>query len=85
MGYILPIQQHEYNDYQKRVAKVRRNPYVIEKPFKVVLETQYEEISKKNGYAKDKAADASKTMSEPKVNLQYAKVTGKGKYVNHIL
>lgn len=29
MGYILPIQQLTYNDYQRRIQPVKINPYYI--------------------------------------------------------
>lgn len=44
MGYIAPVTNFQYADYQKRVITDERDPIYIERPFKVVLETQYEEV-----------------------------------------
>ncbi|WP_067729608.1 hypothetical protein [Oceanobacillus damuensis] len=47
MGYILPIDHFQYNDYQKRIVQQKDNKHHIEGPFKVILNTQHEEISSK--------------------------------------
>ncbi|SET16003.1 hypothetical protein SAMN05216389_106101 [Oceanobacillus limi] len=73
MGYILPIQHHEYHDYQKRIIKEKRNPYVIEKPFKTILESQYEEL-KKDNYSSQASTKESRII--------YADLTGTGENVN---
>ncbi|MDY0406158.1 hypothetical protein P5G51_012845 [Virgibacillus sp. 179-BFC.A HS] len=43
MGYILPIQLVQYYHYQNRIINKQRDKYHIEKPFKTILEKQYEE------------------------------------------
>ncbi|GAA0455197.1 hypothetical protein [Alkalibacillus silvisoli] len=40
MGYILPVDQHQYNQYHLRVSGETKSPYIIERPFRVELETR---------------------------------------------
>ncbi|MDQ0351798.1 hypothetical protein J2R98_001615 [Alkalibacillus filiformis] len=40
MGYILPVGQHQYSQYHQRVAGEKKSPFVIERPFRVELETR---------------------------------------------
>ena len=46
MGYILPIQQHEYADYQRRMVTRKRTITSVEKPYKSILKTKYEELKR---------------------------------------
>lgn len=44
MGYILPVQNFQYYDYHRRINRTKKDPYFIGKPFKAILETEYEDI-----------------------------------------
>ena len=44
MSYILPIPHYQYADYQKRVTENKNDRIFIDRPFKVILETQYDEV-----------------------------------------
>lgn len=45
MGYILPIQNFQYYDYHHRINHTKKDPYFIDKPFKAILEAEYEDIN----------------------------------------
>lgn len=45
MGYILPVQSNQYTDYQNRVLEEKTNLMFIEPPFKVFLESKYNEAN----------------------------------------
>ncbi|WP_087973284.1 hypothetical protein [Oceanobacillus rekensis] len=47
MGYILPVDHYQYNDYHKRVTQQKENKHYIEAPFKVILDQQHQENSAK--------------------------------------
>lgn len=78
LGYILPVDHYQYNDYQRRVAQQRENKNYIEGPFKVILEKQHQELSTKY--------DALNRTSEQNISKQdtsdniFGLLTGKGRY-----
>lgn len=83
MGYILPVTQYQYNDYQNRINEDRRIPKHVERLFKVVLEKQHHEIKKEyerfhHLYQNDQAS--SNILRYPSSEKLYAKITGKGKH-----
>lgn len=85
MGYILPVTPYQYNDYQNRINADRRMPNYVEKPFKVVLEKQHQEIKKEyerfhNSYQSDQLPH--KMLSNPSSEKLYEKITGKGQHFN---
>lgn len=45
MGYILPVQNNQYADYQNRVVQEKKDRMFIESPFKAFLETKYDEAN----------------------------------------
>ncbi|MBP2076571.1 hypothetical protein [Oceanobacillus polygoni] len=47
MSYILPVTHYQYNDYQRRTIQKQGNKHFIERPFKVILEKEHQEISTK--------------------------------------
>lgn len=85
MGYILPIENHGYNDYQKRVERNTTNPHHIEKPFKATLEIQHEDLGT---HLEDEKWTVKKTYNpnvKYKDNQQhsvYSMLTGKGMVIN---
>ena len=85
MGYIAPIANYQYADYQKRVVSDKRDLIHVERPFKAVLETQYEEVH--DSILKESNEHRTES-SEVRNSVQYAPsyynqaaiaaVTGKG-------
>ncbi|MGM8364368.1 hypothetical protein ACLIBG_02685 [Virgibacillus sp. W0181] len=47
MGYILPVTNHQYINYQTRDINQKKNKHHIEGPFKVILDEAYENKSNK--------------------------------------
>lgn len=45
MGYILPIQQTQYADYQNRTIQERKNLMYIDEPFQAYLNTTYQKAN----------------------------------------
>ncbi|WLR47518.1 hypothetical protein LC065_18765 [Halobacillus litoralis] len=39
MGYILPVNHYQYQDYQIRTTQHERSPFVLEKVFKATLDS----------------------------------------------
>lgn len=88
MGYILPITQFQYMDYQNRVIKNEQDPYFIEHPYKVVLDTKSRELEDEEGTRSGgqpyKYNDNYKPIhiEKPKTEKLYAKLTGKGRHIS---
>lgn len=83
MGYIMPVTNYQYNDYQKRVIEDKKDPIHIERPFKVVLETQHEEIvDEHRRKEKIELTEARKPFKYTANHMMYgkaaARITGKG-------
>ncbi|MYL59403.1 hypothetical protein GLW20_17985 [Virgibacillus halodenitrificans] len=81
MGYILPVTNYQYSDYHARMTERKRKPFYIEKPFKVVLEKEHQEISKEHerltpGYYQP--VSYSSQQNAPSI------VIGKGMYFNEM-
>lgn len=76
MGYILPIQQYQYRDYQNRITEEKKNPQFIDKAFKVILEKQHEEIA--HNY--DRLNESGNQMVSPRRtdDKLFETLTGKG-------
>lgn len=80
MGYILPIQPFQYNDYQKRIIETKQNPQFIDKPFKVILEKKHQEIT--NQYERlNKTKYQSISPKQTGIKF-FADLTGKGRHFN---
>lgn len=45
MGYIVPVERYQYNDYHNRHVKNKLNVDSVAAPFKAVLEKKHEEIT----------------------------------------
>lgn len=88
MGYILPITQFQYSDYQKRMLEDKQDLHNIEKPYKVFLDMeQKSDYDRKTHYEHSKnerqtfytsTTPPKQTRSDP----LYAKITGKGSLFN---
>ena len=86
MGYILPITQYQYRDYQNRVIKDELDPYYIEHPYKVILDTESREMEE-GGADRDKGKLLKNShpyeqphLEKPTNEKLYAKLTGKGQH-----
>ncbi|WP_411955194.1 hypothetical protein ACKXGF_05380 [Alkalibacillus sp. S2W] len=51
MGYILPVDQYQYQRYHQRVTAENRVPYMVERPFGVELDTKRKQAFE---YAEDR-------------------------------
>lgn len=78
MGYILPVEHYQYNDYQRRVIREKQNIYHIQSPFKVVLERQHQEISTSFD-SRSRFAEKSSAPRRASEEL-YSALTGKGRH-----
>jgi hypothetical protein len=87
MGYILPIQQHEYSEYQKRIGTNKRTIETVEKPYKVILKANYEELRHEGELRSEKHSPVIHVSDEketqlPDIDEIYTELTGLGIYVN---
>lgn len=87
MGYILPVQNFQYFDYHQRITEEKKNQYFINKPFKAVLEDQYQEVkdhpvSNHTMLTKEHTEILSRN---PKALRTKADLTGKGHLFNQYI
>lgn len=80
MGYILPVTNHQYSDYQKRVTETKRKPHTIDTTYKVILEKQYEELKKQYKPMTRESIPIEKSASDE--NIPEVKIPGIGENVN---
>lgn len=88
MGYILPVPFYQYQDYQQRVTPEKQNPYFIERPYKVILNSSYKNIEKEEDIH-FKYSNRSNELHMPRLTHKshknekiYSELTGKGKHFN---
>lgn len=90
MGYIMPIDNYQYQKYQERVTKEEKDPFPIEKLYPIPFQQQYhyknteEEFTRSNSTQADnnemELLDKEKLTFVKEQNQQiYANITGKGK------
>lgn len=87
MGYIIPIQQHEYTDYQRRMVTKKRTITTVEKPYKAGLQTKYEESQHQEEIRNNKVdlilSEKEQSVSElSEVDAIYPEITGLGQFIN---
>ncbi|MBS3680434.1 hypothetical protein [Ornithinibacillus massiliensis] len=87
MGYILPIQQHEYSDYQRRMVTNKRTITTVEKPYKAGLQAKYEELQHQEEIRNNKVDlilnEVEQSVSEfSEVDAIYTEITGLGQFIN---
>lgn len=80
MGYILPVTHYQYQDYQNRITEKKRIPPMVERPFKVVLEKQHEEITSEYDRLNRSGAAIQAANARPEAEKVYGDLTGKGTY-----
>ncbi|GIO25782.1 hypothetical protein [Ornithinibacillus bavariensis] len=90
MGYILPIQQHEYADYQRRMVTRKRTVSSVKKSYRAILQSTYEELrseeekrSQQNHIPSTKEEQA--ILSYPNMDRVYSDITGIGQFFNEKL
>lgn len=80
MGYVLPIQNFQYNDYHRRTVEEKSNHFFINEPYKLILEAQYQNI--KHPPTSEHIMlnkEHSKILSQsPRTIRAYEEITGKG-------
>jgi len=83
MGYILPIEPYQHMNYQLREPTRMRNISTVERPFRSVLERQYQEMSSHH----DRLVRGSLTnITTNNVNRQVMNtITGKGIYIDRVI
>ncbi|MGY0694237.1 hypothetical protein ACW2QC_15900 [Virgibacillus sp. FSP13] len=82
MGYVLPITQYQYMDYKQRLMKNKQDPFYIESPFKVILDSQHQDIPQKythQPHANTTSDDPVKRPFRYGTEKVYADITGKGR------
>ncbi|GGJ68977.1 hypothetical protein [Virgibacillus salexigens] len=85
MGYILPIQHYQYQQYHRRTATTDENAFHIERPFKVMLEQQHQQLSKQ--YERFYPAGYNRYLITPVKASEniFASLTGKGRRINRTI
>jgi hypothetical protein len=80
MGYILPVGQFQYKDYQKRAEETKQDRFFVEKTGKVQMETKYLQLDQDQPF-KGKH-DPSKAGLARETGKAYAQLTGTGARFN---
>jgi len=90
MGYILPIENYQYQQYQNRVTQPERDPYPVERPYPAQLDMAYEkQFANEDDYVPD--SDIPTKMKQGLVVTNhttsstekiYAEMTGIGRTIN---
>ncbi|WP_042148935.1 hypothetical protein [Paucisalibacillus sp. EB02] len=86
MGYILPVQQHEYAEYQRRMVTRKREITSVEKPYKIIFKTRYEELKReeelKNQNLKQLPQKKELCVSYIDLDEVFTEITGLGNFIN---
>ncbi|MBX0357084.1 hypothetical protein [Halobacillus sp. Nhm2S1] len=94
MGYILPVNHYQYQDYQTRTTQRERSPFVLEKIFKATLEgnTKHNHPREQDRVINQRRKSIHTTRNTHAVNSAhssikrsgtekiYSNMTGKGQY-----
>jgi hypothetical protein len=80
MGYILPVQPFQYNDYQNRIIKTKQDTKFIDKPFKVILDRHHQEIV--NEYDRINKTMYASMGTKQTNECMFTALTGKGGHFN---
>ncbi len=86
MGYIIPVDNYQYQQYQNRVTNQERDPFPIEKLYPIQFGMHYKQERTKEEPKNDftpttKERQVNRSQEEPNHTKHtiYAEVTGKGK------
>lgn len=92
MGYVLPIDTYQYQNYQNRLTQPERDPYPIERIYPTQLDMSHQKMSDKsdtdmNEWSSNK--NQSLTIIKPIMNSEsdeiYAEMTGIGQNINEMI
>ncbi|WP_226037630.1 hypothetical protein [Aquibacillus saliphilus] len=80
MGYILPVQQYQYEQYHSRTVRTKHDPYPIENLHRAQLNTMYKNSKQPNVNTNSLYTPAAVHKSaEEKI---FAEITGIGKNIS---
>lgn len=85
MGYVIPVENYQYQQYQQRVTKRERDPFPIERLYPIQLDRNYDRLREKDVeqalLKKARVKQEQKDLEYMKSinNEIYAKMTGKGR------
>ncbi|MCA0983780.1 hypothetical protein LCL89_06880 [Halobacillus yeomjeoni] len=92
MGYILPFNHYQYDDYKNRTIQTERSPFILDEIHKVELKTKLEE--RKAYQNKTGESDEPSKLNLGKKQMQshssmaekiYSQITGKGKHFSETI
>ncbi|WP_066187140.1 MULTISPECIES: hypothetical protein [Gracilibacillus] len=85
MGYIIPVDHYQYQQYQNRITQTKRIPYTVEKLYPSQFDRQYYEIMSEHQKAREerskrkKQASTSQKYDPMQQETVSAEITGKGR------
>jgi len=87
MGYILPIRQFEYSNYQMRDMKNKHDHHLIEQPFKIKLDMQQQfnydqNFTNQEMHESNFISSRVNRQTTPREEQVIAYITGKGSLFN---
>ncbi|WP_117149545.1 MULTISPECIES: hypothetical protein [Paraliobacillus] len=94
MGYVLPVDTNQYQNYHNRVTQPERDPYPIEKIYPAQLDMDYQKAPDNNDSDMSEWSETAKrnqsvaiphyTMPGPADEI-YAEMTGIGQNINKMI
>lgn len=92
LGYILPISQYEYTNYQAREIKDKKQIKSVTKPYKVILEAEEKMLNNKYKNVQGKLNAHKRNLMSKRIPpskqidvMHYARLTGKGGIINEVI
>jgi hypothetical protein len=87
MGYMLPIQQYEYEQYHRRKLNYGPSPFYINSLHPVSFHQYIKDYNTKiKGFTENRNRPNVKQANKYKINPKVlAEITGKGQYFNEII
>lgn len=85
MGYISPITNDTYKNYQARILKEDTSPHYIDKPFRVILKQLREEDERfyEEPYREEQEKEVDKQVEPYQMDtIMCSQMTGKGGLFN---
>lgn len=86
MGYIIPVENYQYQQYHQRVTQPKQDPYPIEKLYHSQFDLHYNRALTREGTMTRNSHQANNPIqtAAPKLRSEkhteiYAEMTGKGK------
>lgn len=94
MGYVLPVDTTQYQNYYNRVAQPERDPYPIEKIYPAQLDMSNQKMPDKNDtdmseWSEEASRNQSGAIPQHSIpgpaDAIYAEMTGVGQNINEIV